>query len=462
MNKTILLLLFMTLAGSAFAQNMFRTACQGNLARLDSLLEDTSVNTQDFRGRSLLHWAVACRQKEVFDYLVEKGIDINLEDHDQETPLHMAVRFDNEEYFNQLVDLQPNQDWIEAYGPSLMQKAVLKESQAFIKLLLAHGVDIDARNDRGSTPLEIASRIGATAIADSLLHLGANPDKVRTIEVFGDYMGPERPEETPLIFAPNFISTEEYEFGSVFSADGKEFFYGVDVNGKAETRYSKLEGERWSEPVIILSHERYGYNDPFLSPDENRLYVISPMAMDGVGEPKDYDIWYIERTEEGWSEPINAGPNINSAGNEYYISFTKDGTMYFSSNANAPEGEEGNYDIYYSKYKNGEFQEPIVLGDAINASGYDADVFIDPDESYIIFCSTREEGLGRGDLYISFKNEDGSWTDAVNMGAPTNTVHHELCPFVTKDGQYFFYTSDQDIYWVSTTIFDELRDQSKE
>ncbi|MEL6973040.1 MAG: hypothetical protein AAFO02_22940, partial [Bacteroidota bacterium] len=87
--------------------------------------------------------------------------------------------------------------------------------------------------------------------------------------------------------------------------------------------------------------------------------------------------------------------------------------------------------------------------------------FIDPDESYIIFCSTREEGLGRGDLYISFKNEDGSWTNAINMGAPVNTVHHELCPFVTKDGQYFFYTSDQDIYWVSTTIFDELRDHSK-
>ena len=456
--KRLLLFFCIIICATASAQNIFRTACQGNLARLDSMLQETTIDTQDHRGRSLLHWAVGCDKQEVFDYLVEQGGDINSEDHMEETPLHIAIVYGRETYFNQLIALQPNSDWIEQYGASLLEKAVLIRSQPFIDLILASGVGIDMTNERGSTALEIARRIGATAIADSLLVLGADERKVRTIEVFGEYMGAERPGATPRVFAPNFISTEEYEFGSVFSKDGTEFFYGVEVAGRsAEIRYSQLVNNRWTDPVTVLPEQAYGYNDPFLSPDENQLYFISPRPMDGTGESKDYDIWYVERTEGGWSEPINAGPNINSAGNEYYISFTKDGTMYFSSNLEAQD----NHDIRYSTYKEGVFQEAVVLGDAINSPGYDADVFIDPDESYIIFCSTREGSLGRGDLYISFKNPDGTWTEAVNMGTPVNTVHHELCPFVTQDGKYFFYTSDEDIYWVSTSIFEELRKKSR-
>ena len=268
------------------------------------------------------------------------------------------------------------------------------------------------------------------------------------------YLKQKPPSAYPEIFAPNIISkTDEYEFGSVFNKDATEFFYGVVTQGKEEIRYSKLVGENWSSPTTILSHAHYGYNDPFLSPDEKRLYFISKRALDGLGEPKDYDIWYVERQANGWSSPINAGTNINSSSNEYYISFTKDGTMYFSSNKGG-----SSFDIYASKSLDGEFQKPVLLGDAINTSNYEADVFIDPEEEYIIFCATRQEdGLGRGDLYISFKNLDGSWSKSKNMGNRINTKGHELCPFVSADGKYFFYTSNQDIYWIDASILEEMR-----
>lgn len=267
------------------------------------------------------------------------------------------------------------------------------------------------------------------------------------------YLKQKPPSATPEIFAPGMISKEgQYEFGSVFNKDATEFFYGVNVNGKEEIRYSKLIGENWSTPKTILSHERYGYNDPFLSPDENRLYFISQRTLDGIGKPKDYDIWYAERMDDSWSSPINAGSSINSNGNEYYISFTNDGTMYFSSNKVG-----SNFDIYASKFVNGEFQEALPLSDSINTPDYEADVFIAPDASYIIFCGTRKEGLGRGDLYISFKNTDGTWSKSVNMGDRINTKGHELCPFVSHDGKYLFYTSNQDIYWVSTSILERYK-----
>ncbi|MEO0790419.1 MAG: hypothetical protein AAFY36_17275 [Bacteroidota bacterium] len=273
-----------------------------------------------------------------------------------------------------------------------------------------------------------------------------------------NYLGQEPPSLQPKVFAPGIISVDdEYEFGSVFNQDVSRFFYAVDIDGRAEIRYSELVKNEWSAPVVILSDENYGFNDPFLSPDEKRLYFISQKALEGPGAKDDYDIWYVEDRNGSWSDPINAGPRVNSGRDEYYISFTEDGTMYFSSNKLPADEPYGNFEVYTSEYVNGNFQEAVRLGDAINSSNYEADVFIAPDESYIIFCSTRSDGLGRGDLYISFKNADDTWTKAVNMGNKINTTGHELCPFVTHDGKYFLYTSNEDIYWVSTRIFDEIR-----
>ena len=106
-------------------------------------------------------------------------------------------------------------------------------------------------------------------------------------------------------------------------------------------------------------------------------------------------------------------------------------------------------------------QKSVLLGAAINSEQYEADVFISPDESYIIFCSTRENGFGRGDLYVSFKNFDGTWSKTINMGAEINSSNYEYCPFVTKDGKYLFYTSNQDIYWVSTDIIKKIKEKSR-
>ncbi len=272
------------------------------------------------------------------------------------------------------------------------------------------------------------------------------------------YLKENLPSTTPKIFAEDLISTKnEYEFGSVFSKDGTEFFYGVDINGRTEIRYTRLENDSWTSPKVIISHSTYGFNDPFLSPEEDKLYYISDLPIDGKGNKKDHDIWYSARQETEWSQPINAGDQINSPKNEYYMSFTKDGTMYFSSNIAPGKEQNHDFDIYASKRISGKFQKPVRLSEAINTNAYEADVFVAPDESYIIFCAKRKGGLGQGDLYISFKNEEGTWTQAKNMGAPINTKNHELCPFVTHDGKYLFYTSNKDIYWVDTKILDQFR-----
>ena len=223
-----------------------------------------------------------------------------------------------------------------------------------------------------------------------------------------------------------------------------------------------MVNNQWTKPEVLLSHEKYSYNDPFLSIDNDKLYFISNRALDGEGELKDVDIWYVERVDNGWSDPNNAGSNINTDGNEYYMSFTNDGTMYFASNGHTRnDTSRTDHDIYYAQVIANEFQIPVLLDSSVNTTSYEADVFVAPDETYLIFCSTRDGGFGRGDLYISFKNSEGNWTKAINMGKEINSKHYEYCPFVTKDGDFLFYTSNQDIYWVSTKVIKEIKERSR-
>ncbi len=457
-SKFVFFSLLITVSLDSIAQNVHRIACNGDLVKMDSVLQYEDLHIPDNRGRTLLHWAVGCNQKEVFDNLIERGIEINREDKYGFTALYVAVQYNRDSLLNELILLQENEDWKNRQGASLLERAILNQNLSQVQRLVESGIDIEIRNKRGSSPLEISQRIEANEISEWLISKGADESNVRTFTMKGEYMGQPLPGLERTVFAPNFISTEEYEFGSVFSADGTEFYYAIEKNNGPIIRYSKRTDGVWSLPETILSHEEYGYNDPFLSPDEDRLYFISKRGLNGVSAKEDHDIWYVVKEGEGWSEPINAGDNINSGDNEYYISFTEKGTMYFASNVNAPEERKGHdHDIYYSTFVNGEFQEAVRLEDSINTENYEADVFVAPDESYLIFCSTRPEGLGRGDLYISYKNDDGSWTQAKNMGTSVNSEHHELCPFVTADGKYLFYTSNQEIYWISTEIIEQLR-----
>jgi hypothetical protein len=184
------------------------------------------------------------------------------------------------------------------------------------------------------------------------------------IQNTANYFEQKPPSKTPEIFAPGLISkANEYEFGSILNNDMTEFFYGVYINGKTEIRYSKVLAGKWTKPKVILNDSIYGFNDPFLSPDENRLYFISQWPKNQSQPTNDYDIWYVNRTKNGWSKPVNAGSNINSSHNEYYISFTKTGTLFFSSNK-----KSDNYDIYSSELIDGEYQSAEKLSDSINTN----------------------------------------------------------------------------------------------
>ena len=305
----------------------------------------------------------------------------------------------------------------------------------------------------------------------------------------GPYLGQKPPGMRPEIFAPEIISTGFRENCATFTGGGKELYFGLIGSPFSVILYMKLEENQWTRPEVVPVIGKYSNFDFTLSPDGKKVYFTSYRPLSGKGEPSDRrNLWFIEKTDSGWTEPRI----ITFPANNYdavYPSVAANGNLYFFIS----ESNEKDTDIFYSKQINGKYSEPIRLGDEINSSYNDWDAYIAPDESYIIFGSAeRPDGFGGSDLYVSFRNDAHTWTKAVNMGDEINSSEYEICPYVTPDGKYFFFTSQRsfvksysetpltyeekirilnspgngfyngDIYWVDAKIIEELRPQGLE
>ncbi len=297
------------------------------------------------------------------------------------------------------------------------------------------------------------SLIGMVILISAFVWSVAQNEKFPVLK--GEYLGQKPPGIKPEVFAPGIVSTTQGEFNAAFSPDGKEFYFSVnEPSGRETMKFMTRKDNQWTPPQAVPFVSPQNDCDPLFSFDGQRLYFISTRPKKEKAGSSDWNIWYVERTDADWSEPINIGPPVNSDVDEYYVSLTKDGTIYFSSNR---AGGLGSFDIYRSRFVDGHYAKPENLGASINTKYLEHDPFIAPDESYILFTSVdRPEGFGTGDLYISSRRKDGTWTKSKNMGKAFNTSGYDFCPIVSPDGKYFFFTRRGDIYWVSVKAIQKL------
>src|SRR5690606_33731275 len=172
---------------------------------------------------------------------------------------------------------------------------------------------------------------------------------------------------------------------------------------------------------LISFANQYSDLEPFISPDQMRLYFASNRPRDGSTQPrKDFDIWYVvrENKNEKWSDPVNMGSPVNSDNNEFYRSLSLNNNLYFTSDAVTGKGKD---DIYVCKYIKGAYLQPEILGDSINTDGYEFNAFVSRNEEFLIYSRyNSEDGVGSGDLYISFKGKDDSWSTSRQLGTSLN------------------------------------------
>jgi ankyrin repeat protein/Tol biopolymer transport system component len=286
-------------------------------------------------------------------------------------------------------------------------------------------------------------------------------EKARPFPVLkGDYLGQREPGLKPEIFVPGAVSTKKRELNSVFTPDGKEFYFTVQEPPRGWTiMVMKREGDVWTKPRPADFSGIWSDVDHFLTPDGKTMYFCSNRPLDGKGATQNnFDIWMVERKGEGWSEARNMGAPINSPENEFYPSVAKDGTMVFQS---WRTGSKGGRDIYRARLTDGVYKTVENVGPPISTDLAEGDALISPDGDFIILSVERPDGFGAGDLCVSFRGKDGSWSEPRNMGGAINTKANENCPIISPDGKFFFYTSAGDIYWVSSKVIDEFRPGKK-
>lgn len=301
----------------------------------------------------------------------------------------------------------------------------------------------------------------------------------------GEYLGQKLPGLEAQVFAAGIVSDGMMNRDIAITKDGKEIYFGLGGRGFVSIAVSRQVDGLWTEPEIasFASDPQYGYLEPALSADDQKIYFLCNKAPEGEPQGRGWQnqhIWYAERTEGGeWSEIKPLGAPIYSDDFDYFPSIAENGTLYYTW---SKKGARETY-IYRSRLVDGKYQQPEKLPDAVNAGGGIYNASIAPDESYLVACvNGREDSLapGQPNYYVFFRNEDDSWSEGINLGAEVNFEGAGAASInISRDGKYLFFASDtfvtprpeklnlsylkemnaasMDLFWIDASFIEKLR-----
>jgi len=277
------------------------------------------------------------------------------------------------------------------------------------------------------------------------------PGFAQTIPFDSLYLGQTPPGKTPKLF-PLLIGSGTRPIERItISSDNKEFFfseidrYPPDV---LRIKYYKYLNDKWQGPFVVFN----GYMAPALSVNDSIIYMQKNLN----GTAATACTYYSTRNSTGWSIPkrllsTNLATHYfrGTKLKNYYLSTTFPGTSLRDISILSINGTD-----------------TIInnLGAPISTRSNEGDFFIARDESYIIHA--RSTPHMAGDLYISYKKADGTWTNSKSLGSKINLPNPswEYGPFVTQDNKFLFFSRGEiampsySTYWVKIdNVIDSLK-----
>ncbi len=223
----------------------------------------------------------------------------------------------------------------------------------------------------------------------TLMNLGRFDESLMQDEKF-EYLGQASPGETPKLFnLGNYLENENNKkrsFNFAFSPDGKELFFSYykstpeNPEPEYEIKTSKLINDKWTIPITASFSGTYWDVDINFSPDGKHIFFASDR------------------------------PHPNSGGD----------------------------DIYRAEWINGNFTHVRNLGPNINTSFGESNAVIAPNESYILFCSSRPDQGNLQKIYVSFQIDNNIWTKAIPLESKINEGSAGS-PTISPDGKFLFY-----------------------
>jgi hypothetical protein len=253
------------------------------------------------------------------------------------------------------------------------------------------------------------------------------------------------------LFAPGTISDSRWQYRITFASEESVAYYTVADSYFPQTRRATIYSVAreadgtWSTPVVAPFSGTYTEIDPFITPDGRRLFFSSIRPRDGAPRAA-LDLFVMERTNDGWGDPVRLGLEVNSEGDELYASMDTTGTLYFASGPGAPT-PDANWNLYHARPAGDGYWPRVALDDINTRLPWDPDAplsvwefnpEISPDGNTVLFASLRPGGYGHGDLHFSQRVGTG-WSEPVNLGPAVNTEHDEFHPTLSRDGQWLYF-----------------------
>lgn len=248
-----------------------------------------------------------------------------------------------------------------------------------------------------------------------------------------------------------------------YNYEFKKALFHLEQAKKAPKKYNK---EEWNEihlrmeqckTAISLKDADVKFNVENMGPEVNSPFkdyapVVSPMQDKMIltsnrteGKSKKYrrgeyfmNIYVVEKSDNNWKIATKMDKSLNSRYDDMGLSFDDEGKSLLVHNSSINNG-----DIFISDFNEGQWTKPVSLGENINTEKYiETSACLSPDGNSLYFTSNRSGGMGGMDIYVSYRNEDGSWGKAQNIGRDINTGGNEEAPFISADGNILFFSSD--------------------
>jgi len=235
---------------------------------------------------------------------------------------------------------------------------------------------------------------------------------------YPDYGPAVAHNEDTLIFTSRRTRRKENSFLNPSSAN-EDLYISQGIDGY------------WDEASPIKDvNTQYNEGSAIMTKDGKTMFFVRCDSPGGYGS---CDIYMAVQTPTGsWSNVVNLGAGINSVAwdSQPALSHTED-TLYFASNRN---GGFGLSDLYYSvKQKDGIWTRAFNLGPVVNTRDNEVSPFIHPHFNILYFSSNGQLlSFGDFDIYKTYKKR-GQWIEPLNVGPLVNGKGSEY--YFSIDGQ---------------------------
>jgi outer membrane protein OmpA-like peptidoglycan-associated protein len=392
------------------------------------------------------------------------------------------------EYYTQADNYRVREQYTQAIA--LLEQAIARDknfAEAYFRMGLVYKTlrDFNQSNQNFETGLSLTREINKQKgyffeLGDNYLRQG---DYAKALAHLDHFLGAESVNKEKIVQATLLKRNAEYglrntksqssfrprpldatvnafamQYFPVLTADEQKLIFtrrlGSGSNDDEDLVIAEKGGDgKWKAPESIspIINSRYNEGTCTISADGRKLIFTSCIGRRGYGH---CDLFLSEKIGDVWSEPLNLGPEINSAAWESQPSLSADGRiLYFVSDR---RGGEGALDIYVSRLTaEGKWQPAESLGPSINTPFSEMSPFIHANGRTLFFATKGRPGFGGFDIFRS-ELEGGKWQEPVNFGSPINNHEDQFSLFISADSKTGYYSHEDATRLNSARLYEML------